>query len=75
MNTNPNATDLSGRIRLRRGSQGLRNAAEEAGIHFATLSRIERGANFDVKTLLRLCKWLGCSPNEALGWKEKTDEA
>lgn len=65
---NPNAFSLSGRMRIKRGNRGLREAAEEAGINFCTLSRVERGGNFDVMTLLRLCRWLGCSPNEALGW-------
>lgn len=67
---NPNAINLSGMIRMKRGSASLREAAFDSGIHFATLSRVERGANFDVATLLRLCKWLECSPNEALGWKD-----
>lgn len=62
---------MPGRLRVKRGKDKLtlRQAAEESGIHAATLSRIERGQNFDVTTLRLLCEWLGDGPSELLGWR------
>ncbi len=50
---------LSHAIRLKRGSNGLREAAKEIGeISYTTLSRIEQGNVPDVDTFIRICKWL-----------------
>lgn len=64
------ANRISGRCRVKRAllRLSLREAAEQAEVSAATFSRVERGENYDVATLMRLCAWLGCSPNEALGW-------
>lgn len=43
----------------RRGSMGIRAAAGEIGISPTTLSRIERGHVPDLKTLNRVCDWIG----------------
>ncbi len=53
---------LAGRIRAHRRSRGLgiREAAEEAGISPATLSRVERGDYLPGRdNLLKLKAWLG----------------
>ena len=42
-----------------RGSMGIRAAAKEIGISPTTLSRIERGHVPDIKTLDRVCAWVG----------------
>jgi transcriptional regulator with XRE-family HTH domain len=41
---------------------GVREAAKEAGVSSATLSRAENGRACDVNTFFRLVKWLGMSP-------------
>ena len=41
----------------------LRQAAALADVSFSTFSRVEGGAQPDLATFLRLCAWLGVSPN------------
>lgn len=56
---------LAALLRARRGERGLRDIAQEIGnVSPATLSRIENGKMLDVETFLRLCDWLGASPQE-----------
>ena len=50
---------LGGLIRERRGHLSLRQAAQEAGVSFSTLSRVEAGAQPDLASFTRLCAWLG----------------
>ncbi len=50
---------LGGMIRERRGCLLLRQAAQEAGVSFSTLSRVEAGAQPDLASFTRLCAWLG----------------
>lgn len=51
----------------RRGNMGVRVAAEEIGISPTTLSRIERGHVPDVRTLEKVCEWLGEEPEKFTG--------
>ena len=44
--------------------QSLRQAADDAGVSFSTMSRVEDGAQPDLATFSRLCAWLGVSPAE-----------
>jgi transcriptional regulator with XRE-family HTH domain len=53
---------LGRRVRERRGQLSIRQAAEDAGVSFSTLSRVEAGAQPDLATFLRLCAWLGEPP-------------
>jgi transcriptional regulator with XRE-family HTH domain len=49
----------------KRDGRGLRaTAAEIGGVSASTLSRIEQGKVPDLDTFLRLCRWLGVSPEE-----------
>ena len=50
-----------------RGSMGIRAAAKEIGISPTTLSRIERGHIPDLKTLGRVCEWIGEDPAKFTG--------
>jgi DNA-binding Xre family transcriptional regulator len=47
---------------------GLRAVAAKIGVSAATISRIERGGKIDTDTLIKVCVWLGKSPNEVLDW-------
>jgi transcriptional regulator with XRE-family HTH domain len=49
-------------VKEHRGPLSIRQAAEEAGVSFSTLSRVEAGAQPDLATFLRLCAWLGEPP-------------
>ena len=62
--------DLGQNVSRKRGSMGIRAAAAEIGISPATLSRIERGHVPDVKTLAKICDWLGVEPGRYLGTPE-----
>lgn len=59
---------LAARVIAKRGERGLRaTAAEIGGISASTLSRVEAGKVPDLATFLRLCRWLGASPEEFTG--------
>ena len=45
---------------------GLRVAAEEAGVSFNTLARVEAGHVPDIETFSRLAHWVGRSPADFL---------
>ena len=45
---------------------GLRAAADEAGVSFNTLARVERGHVPDIETFSRLARWVGRSPADFL---------
>lgn len=50
---------LSGMIKEKRGSRGLREVSKEIGnVSPSTLSRIENGKVPDVDTFIKICKWL-----------------
>lgn len=42
----------------------MRQAADDAGVSFMTLSRVESGSQPDLTTFLRLCAWLRVPPEE-----------
>ena len=45
-------------IRDNTGDYGIRKVARDIGISHATLSRIERGEEFDSRTMAKLMLWL-----------------
>lgn len=60
-----NTPKLAKLVRLKRGSTGLRDTAEEIGnISPATLSRVENGNLPDMLTFIALCNWLDIHPGE-----------
>ena len=59
--------DLAPLVLRKRGNMGVRAAAKEIGISPTTLTRIEKGNIPDVKTLDKLCKWLGEEPTKFTG--------
>ena len=78
--TLPPAIDLekfSAHVRTKRAERGLRAVAEEiGGVSASTLSRIEQGNTPDLPTFVRICSWLGLSPEAFVqptyGLKRKT---
>jgi len=60
---------LALRIEERRAGMGIRQAAKEAGVSPATLSRVENGKVPDLETFSKICQWLGEDPSEFLGFK------
>ena len=60
-------TELGRLVRERRGSTSLRAAANEAGVSFSTLSRVEAGAQPDLASFAQLCAWLGVPPSKFFG--------
>lgn len=52
----------------KRGDRNLRETAKEIGIGPATLMRIESGRSPDIDTFGKLCRWLGVSPAQYLGF-------
>jgi transcriptional regulator with XRE-family HTH domain len=67
-----NLPKLSAMLRTKRGERGLRAVADEIdGVSASTLSRIEQGNLPDIETFMRICKWLGVSPEEFTAEKTK----
>ncbi len=65
MATTINIRELAALLRARRGQRGLRAVGQEiGGISASTLSRVEQGKIPDLDTFLRLCRWLGVSPEQ-----------
>lgn len=66
----PNEIDtdkLAVLMKERRGKRGLREVAREIGdVSSPTLSRVEQGRLPDLDTFIRLCRWLGMSPEDFL---------
>lgn len=60
--------DLGKALRDRRATKGvgLRAAAEESGVSFNTLARVERGHVPDIETFSRIARWVGKSPADFL---------
>jgi transcriptional regulator with XRE-family HTH domain len=50
-------------IRDRRGGQSLRQTAEDVGVSFSTLTRVENGAQPDLTSFAKICAWLGVAPS------------
>lgn len=62
-----NTDKLAVLMKERRGERGLREVAREIGdVSAPTLSRIEQGRLPDLETFIRLCRWLGMSPESFL---------
>jgi len=56
--------EFASRVREQRGKRGLRETALEIGeISASTLSRIENGNIPDLDSFVRICRWLGVSPD------------
>jgi transcriptional regulator with XRE-family HTH domain len=56
---------LAAHLRTKRGNRGLRAVADEIGdLSASTLSRIEQGGTPDLPTFIRICAWLGASPDD-----------
>ena len=71
-----NIRELAAMLRARRGQRGLRAVAQEiGGISASTLSRVEQGKIPDLDTFLRLCRWLGVSPEQFTTDKEEQMQA
>ena len=74
-------TELGARVREKRLAHGqsVRQAAQEAGVSPATLSRVERGDHLpDRENLLLLAQWIGVSLDQltlAIGGTRATDDA
>lgn len=61
------AIDELGRLMVtKRGTRGVRAAAEDVGISHATYSRIENGHMPDLATFAKICRWLERDPNQFL---------
>ena len=59
--------DLAQLMLRKRGSMGIRAAAKEIGISPTTLSRVERGHVPDLKTLDKVCEWIGADLTKFTG--------
>ncbi len=55
---------LAQRLRDRRGSMSVRQAAADADVSFMTFSRVESGSQPDLATFMKLCAWLRVPPEE-----------
>lgn len=70
-----NINELAKQLRAKRGTRGLRAVAQEIGdISASTLSRVEQGKIPDLDTFLRLCRWLGASPDQFTSATRETPE-
>jgi len=69
--------DLGRLLRERRQRDGLslREAAEDVGISFNTLARIEKGHVPDVGTFQRLAEWVGVPPGAFFGPERRRSES
>ena len=62
-------------VKNKRGNRNLRDIADDIGdVSISTLSRIEQGKIPDLSTYLKICEWLGVTPNEFALSKEKEVE-
>lgn len=60
-------TKFSGLLAKKRAARTLRELADEIGdVSASTLSRIEKGNVPDLVTFMRICRWLGVSPQDFL---------
>lgn len=59
--------ELGGLVQQERGSMGIRAAAKEIGISPTTLTKIEHGHLPDMKTLNKVCEWIGEYPEKFTG--------
>ncbi len=59
--------DLERLVKQKRGNMGIRAAAREIEISPTTLIKIERGHIPDMKTLDKVCDWIGENPEQFTG--------
>lgn len=52
----------------------LRTAAEQSGIPFPTLSRVERGLPMSLDTFRAVCAWTGRDANELLMIEKEVED-
>jgi transcriptional regulator with XRE-family HTH domain len=66
--------DLGAVLRARRRERrlSLRDLADETGVSFNTLSRVERGHIPDLKNFHRIVEWLGMPPEAFLATSDDT---
>jgi len=75
MQSTLNTELLSGMLKDKRGSKGLRAVSEEIGeVSASTLSRIEQGKIPDVDTFVKICKWLNVPTDTFILGSEDTTE-
>ena len=73
MDSKVNMAELAALLKARRGTRGLRAIAEEiGGVSASTLSRVEQGKLPDLETFIRLCRWLGVSPDRFIPGLQET---
>jgi len=63
------------RERRRRDGLSLREAAEDVGVSFNTLARIEKGHVPDVGTFQRIAEWVGVTPGAFFGPERRRSES
>lgn len=59
--------ELAGLVQKKRGNMGIRAAAREINISPTTLTKIEHGHIPDMKTLDKVCDWIGENPEQFTG--------
>ena len=60
-------TALAAAIQARRGASKLRDIADEAGISWATLARLERGGGVQkIATRSAVARWLGWTEDQVI---------
>lgn len=60
-------TALAAAIQAKRGNAKLRDIADEAGISWATLARLERGGGVQkIATRLAVARWLGWDEEQVI---------
>lgn len=74
MNNEIDIQKLAALVRTKRGKRGLRETVQEIGeVSISTLSRVESGKIPDIGTFLRLCRWLGVSPEQFVSEAARVD--
>lgn len=64
MSSQIDISKLAALIKAKKKEKGLRIIAKEiGGVSASTLSRIDQGKVPDLDTFLKICNWLGISPN------------
>lgn len=64
-------TVLAEAVVRRRGGRDIRVAAEETGVAFSVLSKVERGGGFNQQTARSLARWLGWTTDQVLDAAEQ----
>ena len=60
-------TVLAAAIQAKRGTSKLRDIADEAGLSWATLARLERGGGVQkISTRLAVARWLGWTEEQII---------